>query len=82
MDTERLAEGLIDLLLEEGDLAFVILFKIKKAVVADAAAGNAFDVIDFLHRSIARRLTVMPEVVVGMRDIEMQELRHGSVDIS
>ena len=77
MDTERLAEGLIDLLLEEGDLAFVIGLEVKKTVLFDSATGDALDMVDFLHWSISRRLAVMAEIVVGMGDIEMQEFGHG-----
>jgi hypothetical protein len=77
-DVEPTAKGLEIFLGEEGDLAFVGFLEIKKAVVFYAAASEALQVVDFLHGSIAGRVAVVTEVIVGGRDVEMEEIGHGN----
>ena len=61
---ERSAKFIKNLKRKKCDLALVIIFEIKIAIAADAAAGHAFDRPDLDHRKLIRLAAVVTDKIV------------------
>jgi hypothetical protein len=70
-DAQVAAECLENFHGEESYLAFVILFKVEEAVAADAAAGDALNLVDLDHGILAGGLSVVAEEVMSRGDEEL-----------
>lgn len=73
-DAELFAEALILLVLEEGDLAFVVFLPVEETVSHQALTGDAFSFLHLDHQRCASRLTVVAEEIVLGGDVKMQDL--------
>ncbi len=69
-------EFLENFLGEEGDLSLVVILEIVEAIAAEAVAGDAFDLLDFLEGEVVRFATVVTIVVVARGDEDFFDL-HG-----
>lgn len=62
------ADSQISLELKEGDLPFVVGFKVEETVALDATAFDAVYFVHCQHRVFSRRMTVVSEVIVSRRN--------------
>lgn len=77
---EFLAEALVNGLVEEGDLAFVVVLEIEKAIAFDAAARDELHLGDFQRWVLPRENIVMPEIIVPGRDVQLEHAEIGAED--
>ena len=66
------AKRLVSFLREKGDLAFIGVLVIEKAVAANSAAGYTFNCRHFKNRMSVRRFAMVTKEVVSGRNIEMR----------
>lgn len=71
VNRKLVAEALISFHGEEGDLAFIVLLVVEKAVADDAFACDEFNLVDFDHGGVSCGLAVVAEVVVRRRNVEV-----------
>lgn len=69
-----LTHPLIDLMGKEGDLAFVVLFEVKKTIAHESLARDTLDRVHFDHGRLPCGLTVMAKEIVLGRNVEVEEL--------
>jgi hypothetical protein len=69
-------KGIENLAGEEGDLALVIRLEIEETVAADAAPGDALDLLHLQGGMFAGRLLVVAEKIVAGRDVEAPNLHN------
>ncbi len=67
-------EAFPNLLIEEGDLSFVIRLEVEEAVTAYSSACDAFDRIDFTDGERVWVFPVVSEEVVSFRDVDAHDL--------
>ncbi len=67
------AQGFENFLRKKSDLALVVIFVIEEAIAPQSAAGDAFDLRDFLQRMIVRRLAMVPKKIVAGRDEDLAD---------
>ena len=58
---------------EEGDLAFVVVFVVEVSIAAQTAAGDAFNLVDFLHRRLAGRLAMVADEIMFRRQVNADD---------
>ncbi len=78
-DSELIAQGLPGGMVEESNLALVVLFVIEEPVSTDSLSGNQFDLIDRLDFHPGRALAVTAVVVVLGGNVETANFHSYSV---
>ena len=76
-DVEGGAEILVDLVGEEGDLAFVVFLPAEEAIAFDAFAGDERGFVEFDDGGLAGWLAVVTEVIVFGADVEVLHCHGG-----
>ena len=66
------AKRVVSFLRKKGHLAFIGVFVIKKAVVANSSAGYTFDRRHLKNWMSVRRLAMMTKEIVSGRNVEMR----------
>jgi len=69
---ELAAKRLVNFLREKGDLAFIGVFVIEKAVAANSAAGYTFNGRHFKNWMSVRRFAMVTKEIVSGRNVEMR----------
>lgn len=76
VQVKGVAESSVDFLGKEGDLSFIRLPVIEKAIATNSMTRDTLNAINLSHGMVAGRLVIVPEEVVRGRRIKMQNF-HG-----